>query len=105
LLCNFFQHNYILSLALFFTTALSREYIIQHQDMKDPLQQFYRNIAHGSETFIESSTSLSLVEIGQLFKMDYSVVSQAAKRFEQKSKVNHKISEIKQKLIAAWKEN
>ena len=30
-----------------------REYIIQHQDMKDPLQQSYRNIALGSEEFIE----------------------------------------------------
>ncbi|GAG57171.1 unnamed protein product, partial [marine sediment metagenome] len=28
-------------------------YIIQHQDMKDPLQQTYRNIALGSEPFIE----------------------------------------------------
>jgi len=40
-----------------------------------------------------------LAEIGQLFKMDYLVVSQAAKRFEQKSKVNHKIGEIKQKGV------
>jgi hypothetical protein len=38
----------------------------------------------------------------QLFKMDYSTVSQAAKRFEQKSKVNHKIGEIKQKIIEAY---
>jgi len=30
-------------------------------------------------------------KIGELFKMDYSVVSQIAKRFEQKSKVNDKI--------------
>jgi len=37
--------------------------------------------------------------------MDYLVVSQAAKRFEQKSKVNHKIREIKQKIIEALKEN
>ena len=37
--------------------------------------------------------------------MDYSAVSQAAKRFEQESKVNHKIGEIKQKIIAALKEN
>ena len=28
--------------------------------------------------------------IGQLFKMDYSAVSQAAKRFEQESKINQK---------------
>jgi len=36
--------------------------------------------------------------------MDYSAVSQAAKRFEQESKVNHKIEEIKQKIIAVLKE-
>ena len=47
-----FQCNYILSLALFFKITLIREYIIQHQDMKEPLQQSYRNIAHGSKTFI-----------------------------------------------------
>jgi hypothetical protein len=37
--------------------------------------------------------------------MDYSAVSQAAKRFEQKSKAYYKIGEIKQKMIAALKEN
>jgi len=37
--------------------------------------------------------------------MDYLAVSQAIKRFEQKSKVNHKIGEIKQKIIAALREN
>jgi hypothetical protein len=144
-----------------------REYIIQHQNMKDPLQQSYRNIALGSEVFIErikekiedlgrrreipstrfiskydvdtiitkmtqvlnierrmifykrrgnlhcslaiflfkNFTSLSLAEMGQLFKMDYSAVSQAAKRFEHESKVNHKIGNIKQKMMAALKEN
>jgi chromosomal replication initiation ATPase DnaA len=39
--------------------------------------------------------SHSLAEIGQLFKLDYSAVSQAAKRFEQEIKVNHKMGEIK----------
>jgi len=39
--------------------------------------------------------AFSLAEIGQLFKMDYSTVSQTAKRFEQEIKVNHKIEEIK----------
>ena len=43
--------------------------------------------------------------MGQLFKMDYSAVFQAAKRFEQKIKANHKIGEIKQKMMAALKEN
>ena len=52
-----FQCNYILSLALFFTRILIREHIIQHQTMKDPLQQSYRNIALGSEAFIEPSIS------------------------------------------------
>jgi hypothetical protein len=37
--------------------------------------------------------------------MDYSAVSQAAKRFKQESKVNHEIEEIKQKMMAALKEN
>ena len=43
--------------------------------------------------------------MGQFFEMDYSTVSQAAKRFEQESKTNHKIGEIKQKTISALKEN
>jgi hypothetical protein len=46
-----------------------------------------------------------LAEIGQLFKMDYSAVSQTAKRFEQESKVNNEIKDIKQKMITALKEN
>jgi hypothetical protein len=37
--------------------------------------------------------------------MDYSAVSQTAKRFEQESKTNHKIGEFKQKIIAVLKEN
>jgi len=49
---EFFQYNYILSLAFFFTITLIWEYIILHQDMKDPLQQSYCNIALGSEQFI-----------------------------------------------------
>jgi REP element-mobilizing transposase RayT len=157
----------LLSSNLFESMGKYREYIIQHQDMKDPLRQTYRNIALGSEPFIERIkdkiedlgrrreipstrsiskydvatiitkmtqvlnierrmifykkrgnlnrslaiylikhfTALSLAEIGQLFKMDYSAVSQAAKRFEQKSKVNHKIGEFKQKIIAALRES
>ena len=53
---------------------------------------------------IKRFTPLSLVEIGELFKMDYSAVSQAAKRFEQKSEVNHEIKEIVKKVITALKE-
>jgi len=37
--------------------------------------------------------------------MDYSAVSQAAKRFEQKSKINYKIGEIKRKVITTLREN
>jgi len=36
--------------------------------------------------------------------MDYSVVSQAAKRFEQKNEVNDEIKENMQKVIKALKE-
>jgi len=36
--------------------------------------------------------------------MDYSAVSQAAKRFEQKSEVNDEIKEVMQKVIAAIEE-
>jgi len=43
-------------------------------------------------------------KIGELFKMDYSAVSQAAKRFEQKSEVNNGIKEVMQKMITALKE-
>jgi len=43
---------------------------------------------------IKRFTSLSLSEIGKLFKMDYSAVFQAAKRFEQKSEMNHEIKKI-----------
>ena len=43
-------------------------------------------------------------KIGELFKMDYSAVSQVAKRFEQKSEVNDEIKENMQKVITALKE-
>lgn len=143
-----------------------REYVIEYQDMKDPLLQSYHHIALGSETFIEKVkekiehkgqkreipstrflskydvdtiitkmtqalnierrmifykkrgnlnrslaiylikrfTPLSLSKIGELFKMDYSAVSQAAKRFEQKSEVNNEIKENMQRVITALKE-
>jgi len=50
-----------------------------------PLKKFYHHIALGNETFIEA-------------------VSQAAKRFEQKSEVNNEIEEYMQKVITALKE-
>ena len=53
---------------------------------------------------IKRFTPLSLLKIGELFKMDYSAVSQAAKRFEQKSKVNNEIKEHMRKVITALKE-
>jgi chromosomal replication initiation ATPase DnaA len=53
---------------------------------------------------IKRFTPLSLSEIGKIFKMDYSAVSQAAKRFEQKSEVNDEIKEVMQKVIIALKE-
>ena len=36
--------------------------------------------------------------------MDYSAVSQATKRFEQKSEVNHEIKEVTQRVITVLKE-
>jgi len=53
---------------------------------------------------IKRFTPLSLSEIGELFEMDYSAISQAAKRFEQKSEVNHEIREAMQKVMTALKE-
>jgi chromosomal replication initiation ATPase DnaA len=53
---------------------------------------------------IKRFTPLSLSEIGKLFQMDYSAVSQAAKRFEEKSEVNDEIKEIVQKVVTALKE-
>jgi len=44
-------------------------------------------------------------KIGELFKMDYSAVSQAAKRFEQKSEVNDKIKGNIQKVMNGLKRN
>src|SRR5665648_375317 len=53
---------------------------------------------------IKRFTPLSLSEIGELFKMDYSAVSQTAQRFEQKTEVNHEIEKVMQKVITALKE-
>jgi len=44
------------------------------------------------------------LEIGQLFQMNYSAVSQTAKRFDQKSRVDNEIKESMQKVITALKE-
>ena len=53
---------------------------------------------------IKRFTPLSLSKIGELFKMDYSAVSQAAKRLEQKCEVNHEIEKVTQRVITALKE-
>ena len=53
---------------------------------------------------IKRFTPLSLSKIGELFKMDYSAVSQAAKRFEQKTEVDNEIKEYMQKVITVLKE-
>ena len=143
-----------------------RNYLIENQDMKDPMKESYHRIALGSTAFIEKIkekidyqgrkrdipstrfpskydvdtiilkmtqvlyiekniifdkkrgnlyrplaiylikrfTPLSLSEIGKLFQMDYSAVSQAAKRFEQKCEVNQEIKEVMQKVVTALKE-
>ena len=54
---------------------------------------------------IKHFSSLSLGEIGHLFTMDYLAVFQAAKRFEQKSKDNYEIGEIKQKMMEVLRKN
>jgi chromosomal replication initiation ATPase DnaA len=43
-------------------------------------------------------------KIGEFFKMDYSAVSHATKRFKQKSEANNEIKENMQKVIMALKE-
>ena len=142
-----------------------RNYLIENQNMKDPIRESYHRIALGSATFIEKIkekieyqglrreipstrylskydvntiilkitqvlyierkiifdkkrgnlnrslaiyrikrfTSLSLSEIGKIFKMDYSAVPQAAKRFEQKYKVDYEVKGVMQKVITALK--
>ena len=53
---------------------------------------------------IKRFTSLSLSKAGEVFKMDYSAVSQAAKRFEKKCEVNQEIKEVMQKVITTFQE-
>ena len=63
---------------------------------------FYRSLAI---YLMKHFTPLSLSEIGELFKMDCSAISQAAKRFKQKSKVDSEIKENMQKVITALKKD
>lgn len=48
---------------------------------------------------IKRYTPMSLIEIGRLFDMDYAAVSQAVKRFENKTKRDKKALRIKEMLI------
>ncbi len=52
---------------------------------------------------IKKLTPLKLTEIGELFTMDYSAVSQAVKRFKQKCKKDKEAERIKDKVIEALK--
>jgi len=80
---EFFQYDFILSLALFFTRILIREYIIQHQTMKDPLQQSYRDIALGIELFIESiiSPHFLWLRLASFLKIKFLSKKTASSRF------------------------
>lgn len=52
---------------------------------------------------IKRYTPMSLIEIGRLFDMDYAAVSQAVKRFENKTKRDKKALRIKEMLIKRLK--
>jgi REP element-mobilizing transposase RayT len=157
LVLNFFSPDYNSAICQY------QEYILQNQNLEDPLKQTYRNIALGDDGFIQKIkvkienqkssreipitnstnsynpqeiiekvcavnqikherlmskvrgniyrslalylikkyTPLKLTEIGELFAMDYSAVSQAVKRFEQKCKKDKEIERIKERAIEA----
>jgi putative transposase len=159
LVLNFFSPDYQLA------SRQYQEYILQNQNLEDPLKQTYRNIALGDDDFIQKIkvkienqkssreipitnltssynpkeiiekvcavnqidkkrlmskergniyrsltlylikkyTPLKLTEIGELFAMDYSAVSQAVKRFEQKCKKDKEAERIKKRVIEALK--
>ncbi|MFQ5834854.1 MAG: transposase [bacterium] len=54
---------------------------------------------------IKRYTPMSLREIGKLFDMDYAAVSQAVKRFEDKTKRDKEVLGIKERLIKRLKGN
>lgn len=159
LVLNFFSPDYHSSVRQY------QEYILQNQNLENPLKQTYRNIALGDNDFIQKIkstiknqkssreipitnstnfynpqkiiekvcavnqiekkrlmskargnsyrslalylikklTQLKLTEIGELFAMDYSAVSQAVKRFEQKYRKDKEIERIKDKALEALK--
>jgi len=54
---------------------------------------------------IKNLTSLKLSQIGEIFDMDYSAVSQTVKRFEQKCKKDKEIERLRQKMVNALKKD
>lgn len=54
-------------------------------------------------SLIKKLTPLKLTEIGELFDLDYSAVSQAAKRFAQKGKKDKEIERRKERVIESLK--
>ena len=71
---------------------------------------FRENTTHLQTSFFRKNRKnnrdrhLFSFKIGELFEVDYSAVSQTAKRFKQKSEVNDEIKEKMQKMITALKE-
>jgi len=57
----------------------------------------YRQLAM---CLVKEHTSLSLREIGDLFDMDYAAVSQACKRFEEKTQVDKTVLSLKEGVEA-----
>jgi chromosomal replication initiation ATPase DnaA len=54
-------------------------------------------------SLIKKLTPLKLTEIGELFDLDYSAVSQVAKRFAQKGKKDKEIERRKERVIESLK--
>ncbi|MFQ5721871.1 MAG: helix-turn-helix domain-containing protein, partial [Candidatus Aminicenantales bacterium] len=69
---------------------LSRHFMVERQDVLSKRRgNIYRQMAL---YFLKTHTSLSLREIGNLFDMDYTAVSYAVKRFEERFKKEKKLS-------------
>ena len=74
---------------------------IEHERLMSKARgNIYRSLAL---YLIKKLTPLKLTEIGELFAMDYSAVSQAVKRFEQKYRKDKEIERIKDKALEALK--
>jgi putative transposase len=52
---------------------------------------------------LKKYTTFSLKEIGDLFKMDYAAVSQACKRFEEKTRIDKSVLNLKTAVENALK--